>query len=376
MLRRLLLVIVAAGALMLSAGIGFLAADWPFLHRLWRLPADRAEWRVTVRAPVEAFDGGGSAFFPVATPGERTIESSALAQAESWAQAHDSVALLVLHRGRLQLERYWQGLSRDALYPVQGLSRSLLGVVYGCAISDGLVRSLDASVDHWLTEWRGERRGAITLRQLLQNVSGLETPALDSWVSLLGKGGRLQFGTESVRAALSFDLAHEPGTHFAVSPVDAQLLGIVLERASAERFPEVISQMLWRPIGAGVAGYGLDRRGGMAAVFDGLRAAPVDLLRVGALLVKDGVADGQQVLPQGWVREMARGSVPNPHYGLEAWQLEGGGLMMAGDGHAIWVWPDEQLVIVRLGRATPGWDAGTLPAILRGGLADRVTFAR
>ena len=32
MLRRLLVVLVAAGALMLSAGIGLLAADWPFLY--------------------------------------------------------------------------------------------------------------------------------------------------------------------------------------------------------------------------------------------------------------------------------------------------------------------------------------------------------
>ena len=368
MLRRLLVVLVAAGALMLSAGIGLLAADWPFLHRLWQLPADKAQWRVALRTPVEGLDGGGSAFFPVATPDERTIDAGALAQAGAWAEANDSAALLVMHRSKLQLERYWQGLARDTLFPVQGLSRSLLGVAYGCALADGLVTSLDTRVDHWLAEWRGEARGAITLRQLLQNVSGLETPALDSWAALLGKGGRMRFGTESVRAALSFELAHEPGTHFAVSPVDAQLLGLILERASGERFPEVLAQRLWQPIGAGVAEYGLDRRGGMAAVFDGLRAAPGDLLRVGMLLVDDGVAGGRQVLPQGWVHELARGSVPNPHYGLEAWQLEGGGLMMAGDGHAIWVWPDEQLVIVRLGRATPGWDAGTLPAILRHGL--------
>jgi len=32
-----------------------------------------------------------------------------------------------------------------------------------------------------------------------------------------------------------------------------------------------------------------------------LSAAPGDLLRVGMLLVADGVADGRQILPQGWV---------------------------------------------------------------------------
>lgn len=365
MLRRLLVMFVAAGALIASAGIGFLAADWPFLHRLWQLPADTTEWRDAVRTPLAAFDGGGTPFFPVAGAGERTLDDAALAEATAWAEASGAVALLVLHRGKLQLEHYWQGYTRDTLYPVQSMSRSLLGLVYGRALAEGRIDSLDTRVDHWLDEWHGEARGAITLRQLLWNVSGLEVPALDGWAGRLGKGGRLRFGTEFERAALSFDLEHEPGTHFAVSPVDAQLLGVILERATGERYEDFVGRSLWQAIGAGVGEFNLDRRGGMAAVFDGLRAAPGDLLRLGALLVTDGVVAGRAVLPPGWTQEMTRGSVPNPHHGLDVWSLGGDGIMLAGDGRFIWASPADQLVIVRLGRATPGWDAGALPRILR-----------
>ncbi|MGE0580509.1 MAG: serine hydrolase domain-containing protein [Steroidobacteraceae bacterium] len=366
MLRRLLLALVTSAALMLSAGIGFLAADWPFLHRLWQLTPDGTGWRAPAQAPVEAFGGPATAFFPVATPARRTIDAGALAQAEAWAAANDSAALLVLHRGEVQLERYWQGLTRETPYPMRGFSPSLLGLAYGRAVAEGRVPSLDVRVEHWLEEWRGEPRGEITLRQLLGNVSGLEPARLDDWIALFGKSGRLRFGTRTGRAALAFDLAHEPGTHFAVSPVDAQLLGVILERATGEPYPRFIAQALWQPIGAGVAEIRLDRRGGMAAVFDGLRAAPGDLLRLGAFLADEGVVAGRPMLPPGWIGELARGSVPNPHQGLDARGLDGGGVSLAGDGRIVWAWPGERLVVVRLGRATPGWDADTLPRLLRG----------
>jgi CubicO group peptidase (beta-lactamase class C family) len=132
----------------------------------------------------------------------------------------------------------------------------------------------------------------------------------------------------------------------------------------------------------------------MPAVYCCFRATPRDWLRVGSLLAHDGAFDGRQVLPRGWVRQMARStSTVNPLYGLQVWSgratqgrrgyvtgsLQGGVphgedfvtddvvWMEGGGGRSIWAVPSRQLVIVRLGRASPGWDASVLPnTILRG----------
>lgn len=345
MLRRLLLVLVTSGALLVAAGVGLLAADWPFLDRLW--------WGAPL--PRVAIDGGGGAFFPPAADAARTLDAAALDAATREAGANGAVALLVLHHGHLQLERYWHGAGRDRLYPLASLSRTLLGVAYGRALDDGTVDSLDEPVERWLGEWQDQPRGRITLRQLLWNVSGLETPATGGGWSRLGKGGRLEFGASFARTALSFRPAHEAGTHFALARVDAQLAAIVLARASGMSYAEYIEHALWQPMHAGRAEFTADRRGGMAAAYDGLYASPADVLRLGALLAAD----------RGWAGEMARGSIPNPRYGLQARLLGDDGLELAGDGRAVWVWPDVQLVVVRLGDATPGPDAGVLPGLLR-----------
>ncbi|HNR21801.1 MAG TPA: serine hydrolase domain-containing protein [Steroidobacteraceae bacterium] len=355
MLRRLSLVLVTSGALLVSAGIGVLAADWPFLHRLWQLPADVSGWRETVAVPTVTIAGSDAPYIPPAAPDPLGIDAALLEQAASQAEAEDSVALLVLHRGALLIERYWHGITRDTLYPLEGLTRALLGIAYGRALDDGSIESLDAPIEQWLPEWYGEPRGAITIRQLLWNVSGLETPAEEGWWGRLGKAGRLRFGTTFERTALSYRAAHEPGTRFELSRVDAQLAALVLERASDEDYAGFIERSVWQPARAGRAEFTLDRPHGAAAAFDGLRATPIDVLKIGALLALDS----------GWAGEMARGSLPNPRYGLQASAVDGDGLLLSGDGRAVWVWPGEQLVIVRLGDAAPGWDASAWAQALR-----------
>jgi len=401
------LVLLVAGAVLL----GIVAADWPYYRRVLastRLQ-DGGEWREEFYQPVATIDGGGQgAFFPAAGPEGTSIDPAALVAAARWAEANNSDALLVLHRGRLQLERYWQGTGADTLLSGRAMSRSLVGLVYGAAVVDGKL-ALDDPASRYLDEWRGDARGAITIRQLLQNVSGLEEVPT-AGVPLAADAGalaraaafvriaadrntRLALGTDFAAAALSFPLAHEPGGRFAFSNANSQLLGVILERATGTPFERYVEQKLWAPLGAGTGEFHMDHASGMPAVYCCFRASPRDWLRLGALLAGDGRANGRAVLPRGWVAQMARGtSTVNPRYGLQVWSGRatrgtreysadsGRGVphgedlladdivwMEGGGGRSVWAVPSQQLVIVRLGRASSGRDASVLPnTILRG----------
>jgi CubicO group peptidase (beta-lactamase class C family) len=412
--RRVMLVVTIVLLVLCAALAGIVAADWPYLRRVLAVTrlSDGGEWPDAFYQPVARIDGGGrGAFFPAAAPGATTIDPAALQAAAQWAEANNTVALLVLHRGRVQLERYWQGASAEAPFSGRAMSRSLVGLAYGAAVADGRL-ALDDPASRFLDEWRGEPRGAITIRQLLQNVSGLEEIELDSPLPKAGAGPvdfalalvrtvasrntRISLGTDFAAAALSFPLEHEPGSRFAFSNANSQLLGVILERATGSGFEQYVERKLWAPLGGGVGEFYMDRRNGMPAVYCCFRATPRDWLRVGSLLAHDGVFDGRQVLPRGWVRQMARStSTVNPLYGLQVWSgratrgrrgyvtgsLQGGVphgedfvtddvvWMEGGGGRSIWAVPSQQLVIVRLGRASPTWDASVLPNTILRGLA-------
>jgi CubicO group peptidase (beta-lactamase class C family) len=414
LMRRIMLVIVMCLLVAGSAAVGIVAADWPFWQRVLRLAQlpDSGEWPESFYQPVARIEGAAAAgtspsFFAPADPAAPGIDPPALEAAAAWAEKNNSVALLVLHRGRVEFERYWGGMTGETLFSGRAMSRSLLGMVYGFAVTEGRL-SLDDKAEKFLPEWRGEKRGSITIRQLMQNVSGLEEVPLNVvnapadasapvrlWYltrSFLGKNSRLSLGSDFGAVALSFELAFDPASRFSFSNANSQLLGVILERATGEAFERYVQQRLWQFVAADAGEFYMDRSTGMPAVYCCFRATPRDFLRIGSLLADDGRLEGRQVLPPGWVASMRETSRINPLYGLQVWSGRaaagtreyttdsGRGVphgepydtddviwMEGGGGRTIWAIPSQQLVIVRLGRASPDWDASVLPnTILRG----------
>ncbi|MFO1455202.1 MAG: serine hydrolase [Steroidobacteraceae bacterium] len=441
-LRRVMLVVTNVLLLLCAALAGTIAADWPYVSRLLAASglADSgaradAGWLPVVAigavpavadaAPIA--DGGAGADGNAQSLDPSTFDVAAIEAAAQWAEAHGSVALLVSHRGRLVFERYWRGASATSPYPGREMSRSLVAFAYGAAIDRGLL-ALDDPVSRWLDEWQDDPRGAITLRQLLQDVSGLEEPALAApgaavpvgavavagappsggaagglarWLGVArawpDRHARLAFGNDAAAGALSIPLAHAPGTRFAHEGVNAQLLALILERATGQDFEDWFAAQVWRPLGAGRGEFRLDRASGMPALHCCFRTAPRDWLRLGELLANDGIVDGRQVLPRGWAAQLARStSNVNPRYGLQVWSGRatrglreyrpgsGSGVVHREDfatdevvwlegegGRSVWAFPAARLVVVRLGDAAPGWDGSVLPnrllRALRGG---------
>lgn len=388
-----MLVITAVLLVAVSAAVGTLTADWGFWKRYLSLPSNPGELPESFYQPTAGIDGPGSAFFPAASAQAAGIDPAALQAASVWAEANNSVALIVLRRGQVVLEQYWQGMTPAQLFSGRAMSRSIVGMVYGFAVAEGKL-ALDDPAGKYLTEWANDPRGRITIRQLLQNVSGLEEIALNAG-GPFSKNTRLSMGTDFLATALSFELQHETGGRFNLSNANPQLLGAILERATGERYERYVERKLWKPLGAGHAEFYLDRERGMAAVYCCFRATPHDFARLGQLLASDGKAGGVQVLPPGWVAKMRQGSAVNPLYGFQIWSGRapaglreytvgsGQGVhhgeayatddvvwMEGGGGRTIWAIPSKDLVIVRLGRASKSWDASLLPNTIFRGLRD------
>jgi CubicO group peptidase (beta-lactamase class C family) len=388
MLRIAVVGVLIAAALMLWLGV-----DWALWQRWLNRPQNIGEWPASFYQPTTPVSGSNGPFFPASAPGDLTIGAAALEEAATYADAHNSAALLVLHRGRVQLERYWQGIGPDSLFSGRAMTRSMLGPLTGIALAEGALSSLDEPVSNYLPEWSDDPRGAITLRQLLWNVSGLENPPLDV-TGPFSKSTRITMSSDFGAAALDFELENEPGTFFAVSNANAQLMGLVLERATGRPYEDYLAKKLWGPIGAGEARMYMDREGGMPAVSCCYRATPRDWLRLGAALLADGMVGSQRLWPAGWIKEMTRGSNVNPNYGYQIWvgnppgesreyvQNSGGGFphgpaitaadvffLEGGGFRTLYVIPSRELVILRLGYSDPDWQTSALPNILLAGLA-------
>jgi len=370
-MRRVLTFLTAVVLLLVSLGIGVFTADLPFWRRALQLPlsADGAYLPVaSIGAPVTR---------PAQDAAPAAIDALVLEESVNRARVAGSRALLVMHRGVLSVERYFLTDDADTLLPAALVARPLTAMAVGIALDEGRIASLNAPVAKYLPEWDDEARGRITIRQLLEETSGLETGGdtrgllyRSPWDDLAklpafatSKGVRMLLGNDFESSALGFRLEHEPGGFYNVSPANTQLAAVIIERATGTPYEKYVDERVWSRVGAGSAHLQLDRRAGMPAAHCCWRATARDMLRVLNLLGTDGTYAGRAVLPAGWVREMASPSRVNAETGMQVARLTIDGNEALGvtdeNGSAFWVIPKRELAILNI--ASPG--GGSLPEL-------------
>jgi CubicO group peptidase (beta-lactamase class C family) len=308
--------------------------------------------------PRELLKGGNEPVAPRVAPELEQLDMKALEEAADYAGAHGSRALIVSRHDHIVFERYWQGTSFDTLADAQGFTPLLAALGTGSAVSHRMIGWPDEPVSAFLAEWGRDARGAISVRNLMHMASGLGPASAPPDASDLTAG------------VLALPLKSAPGTRYLAQSADPQLLALVLERATRQRYADYVSQALWRRLGAADAWLWLDRAGGTAHADCCMMAHQGDWIRVGELLLRDGNYRGAEVIRPGWVTLMRSPSSANADEGayvhLGTHVLPGHepyarpDVFVAGGGkggNRLWVVPSMQIAILCTG-APEGRDAG------------------
>lgn len=282
-------------------------------------------------------------------------------------------ALVVVHKGRIVAERYARGF--DAQMPLVGWSMSKTGMnaLIGLRVKDG---TLARDERHLMPEWlsRDDMRGAITLDALLRMTSGLafdEDPG-----DKLSDVSQMMFVQGNTAAyAASKPLTFAPGTHWSYSTGSTAILsGVLRESFDDEReYLRYPRERLFGPLGMRTAQLAPDASGNlMGGAF--LYASARDWARFGLLYLRDGVWDGEQILPQGWVSYSTTPTIQSPQdeYGAQIWlkltksrnlgeppMPQDAFYMLGHNGQVVAMIPSKDLVVVRLGQTLSGGDWDT-----------------
>jgi CubicO group peptidase (beta-lactamase class C family) len=348
---------VALALLLLAAGAGTV---W-----LWERVSGPAR-----SVPRERLVGDSQPPAPLVAPELESLDGAALEAAARYAAAHRSRALLVARHDHIVLQRYWQGTSFETLADAQSFTPLLAALAIGVALSHRRLGWPDQPIGALLREWSDDPRGAITLRNLLQSASGL-APQKSS--------ARAGLSATTLRATL----AAAPGSVRREQATDPQLLALIIERATGERYATYLSQSLWRRVGAGDAWLLLDRAGGTAHADCCMLARQGDWIRIAELLLRDGNYRGDEVIRPGWVALLRTPFRGDPRYGayvqLAASAAPGGepyaarDLFMVGgaDGNRMWLVPSLEIAIVRAATGPDtGWDDTRIPNLVIRGARD------
>lgn len=281
---------------------------------------------------------------------------------EGFSAFDETHGLVIVQGGRLIYERYGEGRGPDDTCMSWSKAKSITQALVGILVKDGLI-DIHARAD--VEEWQapGDPRGAITLDQLLRMSSGLEFSEVylpdqpSDTIEMMWGSGK----DDVAHYAADKPLAYPVGSYWSYSSGTTNIVARIAARAAGatgDGFNYFMKQRLFGPLGMTSPVPKFDTAGtfiGSSFCF----TTPRDFARFGLLYLRDGIWEGERILPEGWV-DYARTPTPQPvdaerRYGAHWWLDLGGKGAFSANGHegqyTVLV-PDLDLIVVRHGRTS------------------------
>lgn len=269
---------------------------------------------------------------------------------------NNTVAFLIIKNDTIQYEKYFKGYDQESIIPSFSMAKSVTSILIGCAIDDGLIKSVDEPVTNYIPELKKNGFEKVSIKHVLQMTSGLDFS--ESYINPFGEAASFYYGRNLKREIAKLKLKGIPGQNFEYVSGNTQLLGLILERALNDRtVTQYFQEKLWTPLEMEYdASWSIDKeKDGSEKTFCCINARARDFAKIGRLYLNKGDWNGKQIVSEKWVTESTKidtteGGVD--YYKYQWWLPSTTGDFMAEGilGQYIYVDPSRNLVIVRMGK--------------------------
>jgi len=276
-------------------------------------------------------------------------------------------AIVVVDHGHIAGEYYAAGFAPTTPLLGWSMTKTVMAGVIGMLIKDGKLSLAQAGF------WPGsDGREKIRLKDLLGMSSGLQWN--EAYGAVSDVTSMLYLQPDMAGFARSPPLAHPPGEEWLYSSGTAVILSRIAQEALAQGAAQTqelttfIKARLFNPIGITTATIEPDEHGTLVGS-SYMYATARDWARYGLFLLQDGVWQGEELLPPGYVTMMATPvDASHGQYGMGQTWLWGSDAVTPGenpdaafgippdafwmsghDGQSICIIKSRQLVVVRLG---------------------------
>ncbi len=281
----------------------------------------------------------------------------------------DLHGVVVVKDGHLVLERYYPGrdwrwgrplgeVDFDAatLHDLRSVTKSVVGLLYGIALAEGLVPPPDAVLVEQFPDYpdliADPERRRMTVGHALSMKLGTEWNEDLPYSDPANSEIAMERAPDRYRFVLDRPFVAEPGDWWEYNGGATALVAHLIERGSGESLKDFAEARLFAPLGIEEIDW-IQGADGIYSAASGLRLRPRDLARIGQLVLDGGRWEGRQVVPEDWLKESftPRARLRNGlRYGYQWWlgSTQSGKPWMAGFGNGgqrLFILPDRDLVV-------------------------------
>jgi len=267
---------------------------------------------------------------------------------------HELHSLMFLRHGKVIAEGWWDPYKPELKHTMYSLSKSFTSTAIGFAVSENLLTVNDKVISFFpddLPENVSENLAKLEVRHLLTMSVGQDPEPTFSIIT-----------TEDwVKEFLATPIVHEPGTKFLYNTAATYMLSAIITKVTGENVIDYLKPRLFEPLAITGEDWEVGPKGINTGGW-GLRLRTEDLAKFGQLYLQNGIWNGKQVLPEGWVKEATTKKIDqNPDatseelasndwlqgYGYKFWRSRHNSFRGDGAyGQYILVFPEEDAVII------------------------------
>lgn len=298
---------------------------------------------------------------------------------QTWPQMLEAThtdAILVLHKGRIVEERYFNGMQPGTAHLMFSATKSMVGLMGAVLIAEGKLDPA-AKVGTLIPELAQSAWGDATVRQVLDMTDAVRfsevytDPKSDifPYIGAMGWAPDLRdatrpTGIRDMLGTLKTQTGEPRGTAFHYRSPATDVACWFAVRAAGQSLTDWLQQRLWSQLGMEFDGNIMLDPVGTEVAFAGMSSSLRDLGRVGQMLLQHGRVGERQIVPASVVDELIRGGDVRafetsgmPHrpgwsYRSQWWVNPNSPrsfAAMGAFGQRLYVFPDSDVVIVVFG---------------------------
>jgi CubicO group peptidase (beta-lactamase class C family) len=268
--------------------------------------------------------------------------------------------ILILHKGQIVYEKYFGALKPDGEHAVMSVSKTFTGTLGALLVVEGILDENKTAAEY-VPELKHSAFGDATIRQILDMTTALQysedysDPNAEVWTFSNSKYYYDYLVTVKKNG--------EQGKAFGYKTINTDAMGWIISRVTGKSIPQLLSERIWKPMGANFDGYYSVDHAGIAFAGGGFNANLRDLAMFGEMIRNKGYFNGQQVLPKSLIANIEEGGSRKAfkkagYQDLKDWSYRNMWWMTHNEhrafaargvhGQTIYIDPTAEMVIVRL----------------------------
>lgn len=209
-------------------------------------------------------------------------------------------SVIIAKNDEILLEEYFNGKTKDDASNIQSLTKSIMSILIGICIDEKLLLSENESIARYFPDQfqiLSPEKKKITVCHILNQTSGL------SWRGYREHLGWLK-SQDPMLYVLTKKMNHTPGTSYLYNSGATHLLSGIVTKSSGLSSLEFAKAKLFDPLQIHPVNWEMRSDGYYDGGGFGLEMRPIDLLKIGQLLLDRGIRNDRPLVSVQWIDKL------------------------------------------------------------------------